>query len=41
MLKLRLDSISVKDLVDTGSFYDAQDPAVIITVGDHVLKTER
>ena len=38
---LSLENISVIDLYNSGSFYDAQDPSVIIKIGKNEFKTER
>jgi len=40
-LKLTIDNLQVKDLVDTGSTSDPQDPAIEITIGKKSFYTER
>lgn len=40
-MKLVLDNIQAKDLVDRGSIIDIQDPALVIRVGDEEVKTQR
>ena len=41
MLKLTLDNLEVKELVDLGSFLDKQDPQLSITVGNKTHNTKR
>lgn len=40
-VKLILDELSINDVEDAGSMFDKQDPALLITIGDQTLKTER
>ena len=40
-MKLVISSLEVSDLVDTGGRWDAQDPAVKVTVGAEARQTER
>lgn len=40
-MKLAFSSLEVSDLVDTGSRFDAQDPALKITVGKDKKQTSR
>ena len=39
--KIKLDGITARELIDTGSYFDAQDPSVKITCGKHVFQTKR
>jgi len=41
MQTLSISDISVKDIHDSGSFIDKQDPGVTLIVDNHILKTER
>jgi hypothetical protein len=41
LLKVTFNKLSCKDVYDTGSFFDKQDLAMIISIGSEVLKTER
>lgn len=41
VMKLVIESIELKDLKDTGTFLDPQDPCVHITIGRNVYKTKR
>lgn len=41
ILKLTLDNLQVKDLFDTGTKFDPQDPALIINIGKTTYTTER
>jgi hypothetical protein len=40
-MQIVINEIVAKDLKDTGTFYDAQDPCVVITVGRSSIETER
>lgn len=40
-IKLLINGLKCEDVYDTGSFYDAQDLAYNIIIGDEVLRTER
>jgi hypothetical protein len=40
-IKLLMNGLKCEDVYDTGTFYDAQDLAYNITIGDEVLRTER
>jgi len=40
-MELLIDNLKVFDLVDTGSYFDAQDPALSITIGKTTHITER
>ena len=40
-MKLILSHMKARDLMDTGSMFDPQDPALHISVGDAQLTTER
>ena len=39
--KIKIDGITASDLIDTGSYFDAQDPAIKFTFGSHSFKTKR
>jgi len=40
-LVLKVESLEVKDLLDTGTFYDKQDPSITIKVGKTIYSTKR
>lgn len=40
-MKLILKTIKAKDLLDTGSMLDKQDPAIEIKIGKQTFKTQR
>ena len=41
LVKLSIDQLSANDLDDAGTFYDAQDPALIIKTGKYTFQTKR
>jgi hypothetical protein len=40
-MELYVENLRVAELVDTGSYFDAQDPALSLTVGKITHSTER
>ena len=41
LIKVTIDQLFIHGVEDAGSVFDKQDPALIITVGDQILKTQR